>query len=35
MAKASWLNEKENVENPYYGSMMFDCGDVTETIKSK
>ena len=35
MAKASWLNEKENIENPYYGSMMFDCGDVTETIKSK
>jgi hypothetical protein len=34
MAKASWLNEKENIENPYYGSMMFDCGDVTETIKS-
>jgi len=35
MAKASWLNEKENIENPYYGSMMFDCGDVTEIIKSK
>lgn len=35
MAKASWLNEKENIENPYYGSMMFDCGDITETIKSK
>ena len=35
MAKASWLNEKENIENPYYGSMMFDCGDVSETLKSK
>ncbi|WP_421941784.1 DUF3347 domain-containing protein [Pedobacter sp.] len=35
MAKASWLNEKENVENPYYGSMMFDCGEVAETIKGK
>jgi len=34
MAKASWLNEKENIENPYYGSMMFDCGDVAETIKA-
>jgi len=34
MAKASWLNEKENIENPYFGSMMFDCGDVSETIKS-
>ncbi|MCX2573777.1 DUF3347 domain-containing protein [Pedobacter sandarakinus] len=35
MAKASWLNEKEAIENPYYGSMMFDCGDVSETITSK
>lgn len=35
MAKASWKNEKEAIENPYYGSMMFDCGDVAETIKSK
>lgn len=35
MAKASWLNEKENVENPYYGSMMFDCGDVSETLQAK
>ncbi|GGE57685.1 hypothetical protein GCM10011413_25120 [Pedobacter psychrotolerans] len=35
MAKASWLNEKENIENPYYGSMMFDCGDISETIKPK
>lgn len=34
MAKASWLNEKESIENPYYGSMMFECGDVSETIKS-
>ncbi|PWS27880.1 hypothetical protein DHW03_09920 [Pedobacter yonginense] len=35
MAKASWLNEKESIENPYYGSMMFECGDVAETIKAK
>jgi len=35
MAKASWLNEKKNIENPYYGSMMFDCGDLAETIASK
>ncbi|WP_131538258.1 DUF3347 domain-containing protein [Pedobacter nototheniae] len=34
MAKASWLNEKENIENPYYGKMMFECGDVSETIKA-
>lgn len=32
MAKASWLNEVEAVQNPYYGSMMYDCGDVKETI---
>lgn len=32
MAKASWLNEKETIENPYYGKMMFDCGSVTETL---
>ncbi len=35
MAKASWLNEKEKIENPYYGSMMFECGDIAETITSK
>ncbi|RZL17092.1 MAG: DUF3347 domain-containing protein [Pedobacter sp.] len=32
MARASWLNEVEDIQNPYYGSMMFDCGDVKETI---
>jgi len=35
MAKASWLNEKAVIENPYYGKMMFDCGDIAETIKTK
>ncbi|TDG37324.1 DUF3347 domain-containing protein [Pedobacter changchengzhani] len=34
MAKASWLNEKESIENPYYGKMMFECGSVTETLKA-
>lgn len=33
MAKASWLNEKKNIENPYYGKMMFACGSVSETVK--
>ena len=33
MAKKSWLNEVEAVQNPFYGSMMYDCGEVTETIK--
>ncbi len=35
MAKKSWLNEVEEVENPFYGSMMYDCGEVTETIAKK
>ena len=32
MAKKSWLNEVEAVQNPFYGSMMYDCGEVTETL---
>lgn len=35
MAKNSWLNEKEAVENPYYGSEMFACGSVTETLPAR
>ena len=35
MAKKSWLNEVEAIQNPFYGSMMYDCGDVTETIVKK
>ena len=35
MAKKSWLNEVEAVQNPFYGSMMYDCGEVTETISKK
>lgn len=35
MAKSSWLNEKQAIENPYYGKMMFSCGKVTETINAK
>lgn len=35
MAKKSWLNEVEAVQNPFYGSMMYDCGEVTETIAKK
>lgn len=29
---ANWLSREPVVENPYYGSSMFDCGDVTETL---
>jgi hypothetical protein len=35
MAKKSWLNEVEDVQNPFYGSQMYDCGEVTETIAKK
>lgn len=35
MAKKSWLNEVTAVQNPFYGSMMYDCGSVTETIAKK
>jgi hypothetical protein len=35
MVKKSWLNDVEAVQNPFYGSMMYDCGEVTETIAKK
>jgi hypothetical protein len=35
MAKKSWLNEAEDIQNPFYGSKMYDCGDVTSTISKK
>ena len=35
MVKRSWLNEVEDVQNPFYGSKMYDCGEVTETIAKK
>lgn len=34
-AKKSWLSEVEAIQNPYYGSMMYSCGEVTETIAKK
>ena len=32
MAKASWLSNKKEIANPYYGSQMLTCGKVTEEI---
>jgi len=32
MAKSSWLNNTEEVNNPYYGSAMLKCGSTKETI---
>ncbi|MHC4923558.1 MAG: efflux RND transporter periplasmic adaptor subunit [Planctomycetota bacterium] len=29
---ADWLAREPKVENPYFGSDMFSCGDVTETL---
>jgi len=29
---ADWLQNKPGTENPYFGSAMFRCGNVTETI---
>jgi len=33
MKKASWLSNEKEIKNPYYGSAMLTCGQVTETIK--
>lgn len=30
---AYWLSEFEQIKNPYFGSMMLDCGQVHETIR--
>ncbi len=35
MVRSSWLNDVKAVQNPYYGSMMYDCGEVKETISKK
>jgi Cu(I)/Ag(I) efflux system membrane fusion protein len=31
---ADWLSEKRAVENPYFGTAMFRCGEVTETVSA-
>jgi len=32
MKNASWLSDKKEVQNPYYGSRMLKCGSVKEEI---
>jgi len=32
---ADWLSNKNIVENPYFGSGMFGCGDVTDTLSKE
>jgi Cu(I)/Ag(I) efflux system membrane fusion protein len=29
---AEWLQNKEGVENPYFGSMMFRCGEIRDVL---
>lgn len=33
MKKASWLSREQTIKNPYYGSAMLSCGEVTDTIQ--
>lgn len=32
---AYWLQNKQGVENPYFGSAMFKCGEEVETLRKK
>ncbi|MEP6468106.1 MAG: multicopper oxidase domain-containing protein, partial [Parafilimonas sp.] len=32
MKKAYWLSNEKQIENPYYGKQMPDCGSVSKTI---
>ncbi|MES2330617.1 MAG: DUF3347 domain-containing protein [Bacteroidota bacterium] len=33
MKKMYWLSKEPVIKNPYYGKMMLNCGNITETIK--
>lgn len=33
MKKASWLTSEKVIKNPYYGSSMLTCGEITSTIQ--
>jgi hypothetical protein len=35
MGKYTWLNEVKEVQNPFYGSKMYDCGEVKATISNR
>lgn len=32
MKKAAWLSNEKQIRNPYYGSSMLTCGEVTDTL---
>jgi hypothetical protein len=31
MKKASWLSNEKTIKNPYFGSAMLSCGELTDT----
>ena len=33
MKKSSWLSAETEIKNPYFGSSMLSCGQVTQTIQ--
>jgi hypothetical protein len=35
MADASWLQDSDDVANPYYGAKMLRCGSVTKVIEGR
>jgi membrane fusion protein, copper/silver efflux system len=35
MAEADWLQTTKAIENPYYGSEMLSCGEITATIETR
>ena len=32
---ATWLQDREQVNNPYFGSMMLGCGELEKTLPGK
>jgi hypothetical protein len=35
MARNSWLQKEERLRNPYYGSLMLECGEFRDLSSSK
>jgi hypothetical protein len=34
MAKEGWLQEHDQIGNPYYGSEMYKCGKITGIVEN-
>ena len=30
---AAWIQDKEEISNPYFGDMMLRCGEIRETME--